>query len=78
MKSFDSLNDEGLTVDFALIGRHPLCGCPMAIDMDATVQAQGEFAEKGYLLEFLAPDLAKDLWSEASWPCPHFYSRGKG
>ena len=61
--------------EFALLGRHPACGCPMALDMTASGNAQAEFLEKGLLLEFLSPAAAESAWSAAVWPCPHSASR---
>lgn len=63
----------GLTM--ALIGRHPDCGCAMALSMDATAVAQQEFEEKGLLLEFLPSSAALSVWEDSQWPCPHFAGR---
>jgi hypothetical protein len=56
---------------FALIGRNPACGCPLAIDMNPTKSSQEEFEKRGLLLEFMAEDAAKYVWDNSSWPCHH-------
>jgi hypothetical protein len=59
----------GLT--FALIGRNPVCGCPLAIDMNPSKQSQQELEDRGLLLEFMAADAAQYVWDNSSWPCHH-------
>jgi len=63
----------GLTM--ALIGRHPECGCPMALSMDADGDAQKEFENRGLLLEFLPASAAQSIWEDGQWPCPHSSKR---
>lgn len=61
----------GLGEGFALVGRRPSCGCPMAIDMDASPSAIADFESRGLLLEFMSPSAAMSAWEGGSWPCPH-------
>lgn len=56
---------------FALLGRNPACGCPLAIDMSASLEGRKEFEERGLLLEFLSPAAAQSAWDNSSWPCHH-------
>lgn len=56
---------------FALIGRNPKCGCPLAIDMEASPDAQQDFMDKGLLLEIVPEAMAADIWENAKWPCIH-------
>jgi hypothetical protein len=56
---------------FALIGRSPKCGCPMAIDNTASAEAQRDFEEHGLLLEFVPEAVAWGIWEKAQFPCPH-------
>jgi hypothetical protein len=61
-----------LTADsFALIGRNPKCGCPLAIDNTATADAVRDFEERGLLLEFVPEVCALEIWDRAQFPCPH-------
>lgn len=57
--------------DFAIIGRNPLCGCPLAVDMSASADAQRDFLERGFLVEFVPETVAEEIWNGAVWPCPH-------
>jgi hypothetical protein len=57
---------------FALIGRNPHCGCPLAIDRNGDPEAAREFSERGLLLEYVAEARAVEMWNLASFPCPHF------
>jgi hypothetical protein len=59
------------TSGFALLGRNPACGCPLAIDMSASAEARKEFEERGLLLEFCSPQAASYAWENSSWPCHH-------
>lgn len=61
--------------DFALLGRNPICGCPMAIDLSDTLEGRREFEQRGLLLEFCSPGAAMAAWDNASWPCIHSPSR---
>jgi hypothetical protein len=63
----------GLTM--SLIGRHPDCGCAMALSMDATAEAQQDFEKNGLLLEFLPASAALNIWGDSQWPCPHSHLR---
>jgi hypothetical protein len=56
---------------FALLGRNPKCGCPLAIDLSASLEARVEFEQRGLLLEFLPPELASSVWEASQWPCHH-------
>lgn len=56
---------------FALLGRNPVCGCPLAIDMSASMEARVEFEQRGLLLEFLPPSAAESVWENSLWPCQH-------
>jgi len=56
---------------FALIGRNPKCGCPLAIDMEASQEAQQDFMDRGLLLEIVPESMARDIWESATWPCVH-------
>lgn len=58
-------------VHFALLGRNPRCGCPLAIDIQGSPEAHDDFLRRGLLLEFLSPETAEALWSEARFPCKH-------
>jgi hypothetical protein len=73
MDDFEPDFQFGLTM--ALIGRHPDCGCAMALSMDASAVAQQEFEDKGLLLEFLPSSAALNVWEDSQWPCPHFSER---
>ncbi len=68
----DSGDDLGFGISgFALLGRNPACGCPLAIDMSASSEGRKEFEERGLLLEFLSPAAAQSAWDNSSWPCCH-------
>jgi hypothetical protein len=73
--NFDLGNDVGggdtFGMTFALIGRNPVCGCPLAIDMNPTKESQDELLERGLLLEFMAADVAQGVWDNSFWPCHH-------
>lgn len=56
---------------FAIIGRNPRCGCPLAIDMDASAESQQDFLERGLLIEILPETVADQIWQNSTWPCPH-------
>ena len=56
---------------FALLGRNPKCGCPLAIDLSASLEARAEFEQRGLLLEFLPSELASSIWEASQWPCHH-------
>lgn len=74
MSTFDRGNEEDFEFGasgFALLGRNPTCGCPLAIDMGAGPEAQREFEERGLLLEFLPASAAANIWENSSWPCHH-------
>jgi hypothetical protein len=66
----DEFEEFGVT-GFALLGRNPVCGCPLAIDMSASTEARVEFEERGLLLEFLTPSAAQAAWDNSFWPCHH-------
>lgn len=72
---FDNLveedNDNSFGLTFALIGRNPKCGCPLAIDMNPNKQSQEDFTQRGLLLEFMAAGAAQYVWDNSSWPCHH-------
>lgn len=57
--------------DFAVIGRNPRCGCPLAIDMSASADAQLDFLERGLLVEIVPETVAEEIWDGADWPCSH-------
>jgi hypothetical protein len=59
---------------FAVIGRSPVCGCPMAIDLSLEGGAARDFEERGLLIEIVPSSMATSIWENASWPCPHFRS----
>lgn len=57
--------------NFAIIGRNPRCGCPLAVDMSASADAQLEFLERGLLVEIVPETVAEEIWDGAVWPCSH-------
>lgn len=62
---------------FSVIGRNPVCGCPLAIDLNADHDAQQEFLKSGLLVEIVPETVALDIWSNASWPCRHSSGRSE-
>lgn len=57
---------------FAVLGRNPKCGCPLAIDLEGSKEAQDEFLNRGLLVELTVPQVAEEEWQRATFPCRHW------